>query len=268
MTATDTVYAGSIPGLYDRYLGPLLFQPYADEVTMRVRDLNPSDILETAAGTGLVTAALHRQLPHARIVGTDLNPAMLQVAAQRIRSDRVSFQPADAQDLPFPDESFDAVVCQFGMMFLPEKVTGHREARRVLRDGGRFVSVMWDRLDRNPASQLAHEAVAALYPDDPPSFLARTPFGYSDPVQIEQDLRSAGFGGVQIDTVALESQPVTASDAATGLVAGCPLRSEVEARDPEGLDEAIAAAAEALRRLEVGGLLDSHLSAHIVTATR
>ena len=268
MTSTDSVFAGSIPGLYDRYMGPLLFLPYADEVARRAIQYAPRDILETAAGTGLVTAALHSALPDASIVATDLNPAMLTVASEHIRSDKVRFEPADAQSLPFPDESFDLVVCQFGAMFFPDKVKANAEVRRVLRDGGRYVAVIWDRLDRNPAAQIVHDTVTDIYPDDPPSFFARTPHGYADPGAIERDLRAAGFADIAIETVELQSRPVSAADAATGLVGGSPLRNEIEERDPDGVDSAIIATTHALNRLDVNGRLDSRLSAHIVTATK
>src|SRR5215213_8675952 len=268
MASTDTVFAGSIPGLYDRCLGPLLFEPYAEEVARRARKLDPGHILETAAGTGIVTAALNRVLPDAHIVATDLNPAMLEVAAQRVRSDRVTFEPGDAQQLRFVDASFDLVVCQFGLMFFPDKVRANAEVRRVLRDGGRFIAVIWDRLDRNPASLVAHQAVAALYPDDPPNFLARTPFGYADPAAIEHDLLAAGFDDIELETIELKSRPTSARDAATGLVAGCPLAGEVEQRNPHGLDAAVAAAAESLKQLEVDGRLYSQLSAYVVTAIK
>jgi SAM-dependent methyltransferase len=268
MTSTDTDFAGSIPGLYDRYMGPLLFLPYADEVARRARTFAPRDILETAAGTGLVTAALHSALPDAAIVATDLNPAMLAVAAEHIRSDKVRFEPADALALPFAEGSFDLVVCQFGLMFFPDKVKGNAEARRILREGGHYIAVIWDRLDRNPVSQIVHDTVTDLYPEDPPSFFARTPHGYADPLQIERDMRAAGFGNVEIETVELESRPVSAADAATGLVGGSPLRNEIEERDPDGVDSAIIATTHALNRLDVNGRLDSRLSAHIVTSTK
>ena len=268
MSVTDTLFAGSIPGLYDRYLGPLLFQPYAKEVARRAAALDPPRILETAAGTGIVTEALHRSVLEAEITATDLNPAMLDIGAQRIDSEKVSFQPADALELPFGDSSFDLVVCQFGVMFFPDKAKGNAEARRVLRDGGTYIAVIWDRLDRNPASQIANDAVAALYPDDPPSFLTRTPFGYAKPEWIERDLRAAGFERIEIDTVALNSQPVSARDAAMGLVAGCPLRSEIEERNPQGLQAAVDAATDALQRIEREGTLDSRLSAHVATAIK
>jgi ubiquinone/menaquinone biosynthesis C-methylase UbiE len=268
MSATDSVFAGSIPGLYDRYLGPLLFEPYAEEVARRAAAMKPKRILEIAAGTGIVTEALHRALPDAEIVATDLNAAMLDIASQRLRSDKVNFETADALHLPFESDSFDLVVSQFGVMFYPDRVKGNSEARRVLRDGGHYVAAIWDRLDRNPVSRIAHDAVADLYLHDPPSFLARTPHGYADVATIERDMRLAGFETVDTETVQLPSRPVSASDAATGLVAGSPLRSEVEARDSEGLDPAIIAAAHALRSLERDGHLESRLSAHIVTATK
>jgi len=268
MTKIDSIFAGSIPGLYDRYLGPLLFEPYAEEVARRVRAYAPTNVLETACGTGILTEALHRAVPDALMIATDLNPAMLEVASRRVQSDKVRFEQADAQQLPYPEESFDLVICQFGAMFFPDKVKATAEARRVIRDGGNYVAIIWDRLDRNPASQIAQDAVAGLYPDDPPSFLARTPFGYADPRAIERDFRAAGFTDVGIDTVELESRPVSPADAAMGLVAGCPLRSEIEERDVDGLDAAVAEAARALRRLEVEGRLDSRLSALVVTAAK
>jgi SAM-dependent methyltransferase len=268
MTETDTVFAGSIPGLYDRHLGPLLFEPYAEEVAQRAAALLPGHVLETAAGTGIVTAALSRAIPEAHIIATDLNPAMLEVAARRVHSERVTFEPADAQDLRFADCAFDLVVCQFGAMFYPDKLRANAEARRVLRDGGRYLMVLWDSIERNPASQIAHDSVAALYPDNPPSFLARTPFGYADIAAIEHDLLGAGFEDVELETVELKSRAINALDAATGLVAGCPLRAEIQERDSEGLNTAVAAAAEALKGLEVDGRLNSRLSAHIVTAIK
>lgn len=268
MADSDTAFAGSIPALYDRYLGPLLFEPYAEEVARRARAFMPHRVLETAAGTGIVTEALHRALPDTEILATDLNPAMLEVAARRVGSDKVGFKPADAQDLPFADGIFDLAVCQFGVMFFPDRVKGNAEARRVLRERGRYIAVIWDRLDRNPASQVVHDAVAALYPGDPPQFLARTPFGYADTAAVERDMRAAGFEDVRIETVALASRRTSAKDAAIGLVTGCPLGSEVAERDPGGTDRAVDAAARALEALEGPDGLDSRLSAHVVTATR
>jgi len=146
MTATDTVFAGSIPAIYDQYMVPLVFAPYAKLVSERAAELRPRHILETAAGTGVVTEELHRALPESEIIATDLNAPMLEQAGRRISASNVRFQPADAQALPFNDNSFDLVVCQFGVMFFPDKVRANSEARRVLRNGGRYMLVIWDRI--------------------------------------------------------------------------------------------------------------------------
>jgi ubiquinone/menaquinone biosynthesis C-methylase UbiE len=269
MVTSDTAFAGSIPAIYDRHLGPFLFHPYADEVARRVARSRPARILETAAGTGILTAAVTQICPDAEIVATDLNQAMLDVAAQRVRSNKVRFQTSDAQELRFADGEFDFVVCQFGVMFFPDKVQANREARRVLREGGRYLLIIWDKLSANPASQLIHDAVTAAFPDNPPAFMARAPFGYADPAQIEHDLLAAGFDDIEFETVALRSAAeTTAGDAVVGMVHGSPLRAEVEQRGPDALDRATEAALEALQDLNGPNGFDSSLSAHIVTAIR
>jgi ubiquinone/menaquinone biosynthesis C-methylase UbiE len=269
MPDADSAFAGSIPAIYDRHLGPLLFKPYAEEIGCRAAKFDAGRILETAAGTGLVTAALLHACPCARIVATDLNQAMLDQAAQRLRSDRLQLVAADAQHLPFGDAEFDLVVCQFGLMFMPDRVEANREARRVLRDGGRYLLVIWDSLDRNPVSNIVCDRIAAMFPYDPPSFLARTPFGYSDPARIEHDLLAAGFTDVELETVVLASAPgTTREDAAIGMVQGTPLKAEIEERDAGRLQEATEAARDALREIEGPTGFDSRLSAHVVTAIR
>ena len=264
MTETGTPFKHSTPELYDRYMGPLLFEPFAKLVGQRAALLQPDRILETAAGTGIVTRALHLAVPRAQIVATDVNPVMLDVAAQRLGSDRVSFQPADAQDLPFDDESFDLVVCQFGVMFFPEKVRANEEARRVLRAGGHYLLVSFDRLEFNPVPKAAGNAVAELFPDDPPAYMERGPFSYVDPALIEHDLLAAGFTKIKLETVALTSCG-SARDAAQGLVLGSPFRSEIERRDPSALDRALNAVTAALARWDGN---EAPMSAHIVTATK
>ena len=187
---------------------------------------------------------------------------MLDVAAGRIMSWRVTFRQADAQDLPFPDASFDAVVCQFGAMFFPDRAAAYREARRVLKPGGRFLFNVWDRLERNPVSAAVAAAVARLFPDDPPDFLGRVPFGYHDVQRIKAELAGAGFAEVTAETVE-KTSPVVARDAAKGLTQGAPLRAEIEARDPARLEVATEAAAAALARFEGS---EAPMSAHVFSA--
>lgn len=266
MTATDTAFTGSIPELYDGCLGPFLFEPYARDIARRAAALSPTRVLETAAGTGIVTAALAEALPGAEIVATDLNEAMLALAARRLPDHAGAFRTADAQSLPFEDAGFDLVVCQFGAMFFPDRVQAYREARRVLRRGGAFLFNVWDRLDANPASDVAAKAVAALFPDDPPSFLQRVPFGYADKGRVEADLRAAGFRDIASETVAKRSRG-PAREAALGLCHGSPLRGEIEARAPDRLDGATDAATAALVRFSCGDTVDAPMSAHVFTAT-
>jgi ubiquinone/menaquinone biosynthesis C-methylase UbiE len=268
MSATDIAFVGSIPALYDRYLGPLLFEPYAGIVAERAKALRPRRILETAAGTGIVTAALHAALPDAEIVATDLNQAMLDVAAEHIRSDKVSFQAADAQLLPFADSAFDLVVCQFGIMFYPDRVGANREARRVLCDGGRYLLAVWEPIERSPLVATVRDVLGELYPDNPAAFLERGPHGYGDPAQIEHDLLAAGFTDIELETVELRSTADSARLTAFALCQGSPLRLEIEQRGVPSLEEATDAVAKALERFEGPDGVDAPMSAHILTAIK
>jgi ubiquinone/menaquinone biosynthesis C-methylase UbiE len=268
MTATDTIFAGSIPANYDRQMVPMLFAPYAADVAERAGQFAPRAILETAGGTGVVTQALHEALPETNIVATDLNPAMLAVASDRLRSDKVRFQAADAQDLPFDDQCFDLIVCQFGIMFYPDKRAANREAFRVLRPGGRYLLVIWDALDKNPVANAVNDVVASLFPNDPPAFFARIPHGYSDLEVVTADLVAAGFDDLEFETIAHRSRAPSAFDAAVGMCQGSPLRSEIEARDRSALDRATEASARALQQFEGPDGLDAPMSAHLVTATK
>ena len=262
MAETD-VFEHSTPELYDRYMGPLLFAPYAGHVAKRVALLRPQRILETAAGTGIATRAVNEVLPGAEIVATDINPAVVEFAAQHVQSERVTFQRADAQQLPFDDASFDLVLCLFGIMFFPDKVQANAEARRVLRPGGRYVLATFNSLDLNPVPKAAGEAVATLFPEDP-RYMERGPFSYTEAGLVEQDLRSVGFQNIELETVELSSL-VSAQDAAHGIVLGSPFRAEIERLDPSALERATAAVEQALQPWDG---TSTAMSAHIATATR
>ena len=267
MADTDKVFSGSIPALYDRYLGPLIFEPYAADMASRLSSLTKGNLLETAAGTGIVTRALDKALPReVQITATDLNQPMIDHAAKQLSSPRVTWHQANALELPFEAASFDAVVCQFGAMFFPYKVKAYAEARRVLKPGGRFVFNVWDRIEENEFADIVTNTVKALFPADPPIFLARTPHGHHDLEKIRQDLRQAGFAEVTSETVTRRSKAANPRDPAMGYCQGSPLRSEIEARDADRLPEATDAATAALAARFGFGAVDGKIQAHIFEA--
>jgi ubiquinone/menaquinone biosynthesis C-methylase UbiE len=265
----DKLFVGSMPALYDRYLGPFIFEPYAQDLAERVVRFGPQRLLETAAGTGIVTRAMARALPAtAAITATDLNQAMVDHAAAQTKAGNVTWRQADALALPFADDAFDAVVCQFGVMFFPDKGAGFREALRVLKPGGRFLFNVWDRIEENEISRVLTDAVAALFPADPPRFLARTPHGYHDVVVIRDQLGQAGFTRVEIETVEKRGRAPSPRDPAIGFCQGSPLRSEIEARDAGRLEEATEAAARAIAARFGPGPIEGKIQAHVVSAVR
>lgn len=264
---TDKVFAGSIPRVYETYLVPLLFEPYAADLVNRLASCSPGRVLEVAAGTGVVTRALASVLPeHVSIVATDLNQPMLDQAAALGTRRPVEWRQADAMQLPFGDGTFDAVVCQFGAMFFPEKPKAFAEARRVLRPGGVFIFNVWDRIEENEFADIVTAALVALFPEDPPRFLARTPHGYHDRARIEQDLVRGGFSAApEIITVAARSRARSFRDPAIAFCQGTPLRAEIEARDASRLGEATDIAARAIAQRFGRGDVDGKMQAHVVT---
>lgn len=268
MTDSDKVFAGSIPEIYDTHLVPLIFEDFAADLANRVAALSPSMILETAAGSGVVTRALAPQLdPDTRYVVTDLNQPMLDRAASRQDDDaRIGWQQADALDLPFDDQSFDAVCCQFGVMFFPDRVSGYREARRVLRPEGRFIFNVWDQIEENEFAHLVTQAAGQIFSDDPPIFLARTPHGYHDVELIETELRQAGFGTVEITTITDASVAPSPRHPAIAYCQGTPLRNEIEKRDAVRLND-VTDRAEALIASFYGtGPVSAKIQGHVIVA--
>jgi SAM-dependent methyltransferase len=270
MVATDKLFAGSIPEIYDRVLVPLIFESYALDLPRRVAGSGAREVLETAAGTGVLTRAIAAQLPAgARIVATDLNQPMLNHAASRQAHDqRITWQQADASALPFEDQGFDAVACQFGAMFFPDKVGAYKEAGRLLKTGGRFFFNVWDRISENEFADVVTEALATFFPHDPPRFLARTPHGYHDVGRIRGDLDAAGFAQISIEAVDGKSTAPSPLDPAIAYCQGTPLRNEIEARGASRLEEATKHAAELMAQRFGPGTVEGRIRAFVITAIR
>ena len=265
--ATDKVFAGSIPAIYETYLVPLIFQPYAEDLARRVAGRRVRRVLEIAAGTGVATRALDSALPRdVDIVATDLNPAMLEQAKSAGTRHAVVWKPADAMQLPFADEEFDLVVCQFGLMFFPDKPRALAEARRVLGEGGLLLFNVWDRIEDNEFPEVVTTALAEVFPADPPRFMARTPHGYHDKAAIRRDLAQGGFRSVpEIVTVTETSRAESPRVPAVAFCQGTPLRNEIEARDASRLEEATTAAENAIARRFGAGAVEGRIQAHVVS---
>lgn len=243
--AGDAQFVGSIPDLYEQLLVPMIFTEPSELLADAVAARGPGDVLETAAGTGVLTRALRARLPDAEITATDLNAPMLTKAEAHTGLGGVRWQTADALDLPFEDESFDVVACQFGVMFFPDKVRGYAEAARVLRPGGHFVFNVWDRLENNAIPHVIQEALIAAAPTDPLLFMGRTPHGYFDVELVSEELIRAGL--VPGDITAHDAlSRSTAQEAATAFCQGTPLRGEIAKHATLDVDAATALATDAL----------------------
>ncbi|WP_095081012.1 class I SAM-dependent methyltransferase [Mesorhizobium sophorae] len=268
MSETDKVFAGSIPENYDRYMVPLIFEPFAADLARRAASLSPSAVLEIAAGTGVVTRALAPKLStSASYVVTDLNQPMLDYAASQQGPDsRIEWRQADALALPFEDAAFDLVCCQFGAMFFPDRTSGYREAKRVLKPGGHFLFNVWDRLEENVFANDVTNALARMFPNDPPRFMARTPHGYHDTALIRSELEDAGFSRVVIETRAEQSRASSPRLAAVAYCQGTPLRNEIEARGAGELEAATDSAASAIADRHGRGEIAAKIQAHVIMA--
>ena len=260
-------FVGSIPENYDRGLGPIFFTDYAEHTARLVAGYAPSRVLETGAGTGIVTRRLRDLLPATtRLIATDLNPPMLDVARKKFRPDEpVEFQHADAMALPFGDASFDAVVCQFSVQFFPDKEKSYREAYRVLAPGGRYVFSVWDG-DYNRHARITDEVAAQFFPTDPPQFY-RVGTGYNKIDPIKVSLSDAGFIGLRIAVLTREKQVSDIGAFARALVYGNPLIDMIRTRGGVDPDQVANALGEALAR-ELGNPARLPLQAILFEATR
>lgn len=268
MSDSDKDFVGSIPEIYDDYLVPLIFESYANDIASRVAAINPGRILETAAGSGVVARELIKVLgDDAQYTVTDLNQPMLDhAAAQQAEDSRLSWRQADALDLPFDDKTFDSVVCQFGVMFYPDRIKGFKEARRVLKSGGVLIFNVWDRIEENEFADVVTTAAATVFPDDPPMFMARTPHGYYDEALIRAELAEAGFGAVEYEALDAISSAPSPRHPAIAYCQGTPLRNEIEQRDASRLHEVTDVASVAIAERFGDGPVTARIRGFVISA--
>lgn len=266
--SADSGFVGTVPEFYEKYLVPLIFEPYAHDLASRVHSSNAREVLEVACGTGVLSRAMTSSLePFVQITATDLNEPMLDHAASVGTTREVLWRQADVMDLPFEDDSFNAVVCQFGVMFFPDRPKAFAEIRRVLRPGGVFLFNTWDRIETNEFAYVVTEAAASVFPNDPPQFLSRTPHGYFDHVEIRRELSDGGFDDdVEIDVLEARSVAGSADVPAIAYCHGTPLRNEIESRDPSALARVTSVATAQLAERFGETNLDGLIRGFVITA--
>ena len=269
MPAENVAFVGSIPENYDRYLGPVLFEPYAQDLVDRVKVPEGGRLLEIACGTGIVTRRLRDRLPPGvKIVATDLNEAMINYARQKFRADEnVEWKPADALDLPFGVESFDAVVCQFGLMFFPDKQRGVNEAYRVLKPGGEYIFSVWDAIERVDLAKATETVIKQFFPEDPPDFYD-IPFSFHEEDRLQSVLSTAGFRETKIEVVPFPCVSASARDAAHGLIHGNPVITAINERDPAKAPAVEAALAEKIATQFGSAPVNARMQAIVCTGVR
>jgi ubiquinone/menaquinone biosynthesis C-methylase UbiE len=264
---SDKLFTGSIPEIYEKYLVPLIFEHYARDLAKRVSEKPVAKVLEIAAGTGVATRAVADVLGEdVFIVATDLNKAMLDHGAS-VRDDKnIEWQEADAMALPFENESFDAVLCQFGVMFFPDRIKAYSETLRVLKPGGHFIFNVWDEISQNEFADTVTASLAIVFPENPPQFLPRAPHGYSDIDKIASELEKGGFAHpLSFETISARSIATDPSIPAIAYCQGTPLRNEIENLDASLLEHATKIATTALTERFGAGTIDGKIQGHVVT---
>jgi ubiquinone/menaquinone biosynthesis C-methylase UbiE len=269
MPADNVAFVGSIPENYDRYLGPVLFEPYAKDLSERINVPEDGSLLEVACGTGIVTRRLRDRLsPSVRIVATDLNEAMINFAAPKFRPDEnIEWKPADALDLPFDDGSFDAVVCQFGLMFFPDKQRGVSEAFRVLKPNSQYIFSVWDAIERVDLAKATETVIKQFFPENPPDFYD-TPFSFHEHDRLRLVLTTAGFRDITIEVVPFPCISASARDAAHGLIHGNPVISAINERDPAKAPEIESALADKIAAQFGAAPVEARMQAIVCSAVR
>ncbi len=266
MDKNTSGFTGTIPKNYERHFVPIIFSQYAE---IMANSVNPAseDVLELACGTGIVTRNLAPKLKAGRYVATDFNPPMLEIAKTKVQEDHLEFQVADATALPFEAGQFSTVICQFGVMFFPDKQKAYAEVVRVLKPGGTYIFSVWDSMAHNHFARTIHNGIGALYPDDPPQFMT-VPLGYYDLRKIVSELQDAGFGKVTIEAIPLTSHAASARAVALGFGMGGPLQNVVAERGTHSIEAVIDALEVAVRAAHGDGpcaapMQAFHIHAHL-----
>jgi SAM-dependent methyltransferase len=268
MPSSTTGLTDPAIAIRDRFLGPSLLGPFADDMAQRLSRLSTGPLLETLADTGTLTVAIASAISAGTtIIATDPSHAAIKYASTKPGMARVTWQRADPYALPFKDATFGIVACHFGVVALSDRIAAFKEARRVANPVGRFVFSVPAHIRHNPVAGYLHETMRALFPVDPPLFLGRILHGYADTEAIDDDLTEAGFTDAIYSSVELPYAAASAQDVAVGYCLGTSLRVEIEERAPGETERVMQAVAAALERRFGTGPIAAGMRAHIISAS-
>lgn len=231
-------FNGSVPEVYETVLGNFIFEPFAVDIVNRISNKNAFNVLELAAGTGRVTKHLiHAFSPNAKIVASDISLPMMEKAKLVVSSQNLTWQQVDIADIPFSEGSFDVIVCQFGVMFLQDKLRAFSEIRRVLKLGGQLLFSTWACIEENPIWKISNQVATKFFGPAPAAIQKSGPFSICNAVDAEAQLHDAGFIHTKVEKQRITSSISSASLAAKGFIHGLPLKDIIIKQNPEILSQ-------------------------------
>lgn len=258
---------GASIAIRDRYLAPSLFAPFAEDTARRLSRFSMGPLLETSADTGVLTQAISSAMSAGlTIIATDPSAELVSFGSAKPGMARVTWQQADPAALPFADARFGIVACHFGIAMTTRRVQNFIEARRVMKQGGRFVFNVPAHLRHNPVAQSMQAAMESLFPADPPGFIGHVLHGYADTQLIDDDLTEAGFTDAIYAVADFPFVAASARDVAIGYCLGTQLRDEIEARAPCGVQRVVEGVTAALESRFGTGLIETTMRSHFVSA--
>ncbi len=190
--------SGSAAEVYETFFVPALFQEWTGRVADAAQIQAGDRVLDVACGTGVLTRTVAERVGKNGVIGLDVNDGMLAVA--REKSADIEWKQGVAENLPFEDGSFDAVVCQFGLMFFDNRQVAIQEMMRILRTGGRLAVAVWDSLDRTPGYAAMVDLLLRLFGEEAANGL-RAPFVLGEVEEVRDLFKSAGIHEVKVDTI-------------------------------------------------------------------
>lgn len=254
---------------YDHYLGPLFFEPYGQYTASQIDAGNVSSVLEIACGTGRVTRHLRKVLPASvRLFATDISSDMLGIAKRKLNNNGIIFQVEDAQKLSFADNSFDVVICQFGVMFLPDKKKGFEEILRVLKPGGKFLFFTWDDTLKMPIFKALIDDLILPHFRDEDITRFKTPFAMNNPKSLENMLTDAGFKHAGSKVISLKSGVTSPDLVVEGFYRKHPLGREIMMKNPSEFETVAKQFQDKVVKLSDNGNKPFQLSALMTTGIK